>query len=101
MNPGFILEGDLRTYLDFQADPMERRISLLQGQPLPEFTDGMSWLIPPTEANKQKKGKLRFFAGSQRVEARQKRFIDSLKKFESEYGPRGMAIEWIGFAKPS
>ena len=87
---------DLRTYLDFQADPMERRISLLQGQPLPEFTDGMSWLIPPSEANKAKKGKLRFFAGSQRVATRQRKFMDTLKNLESEFADRGVAVEWVG-----
>ena len=88
---------DTKAYLDFQANPMDHRISLLQGRVLPEFGEMMSWLNPPTEVSKSKKGKLRIFCGSQRAGARQRRTFDLLKQLGEEYSSR-IQVEWVALA---
>jgi len=94
---GETLPMDLVTYLDYQADPYDRRISLLQGRPLPDLEGKVDWVQPPTDAAREKPARVRIFASASRALGRQQGMFELLRSLGQEYGEK-LHIDWISFA---
>ena len=88
---------DLITYLDFQSDPMDQRMALLQGHELPSIEGLLHWLSEPTETARRKPARIRVFASASRASNRQRGMFELLRELGLEYRDR-LQIEWVSFA---
>lgn len=95
---GETLGMDTLVYLEKQADPMERRISLFEGAPAPELGASLRWGIPPAEEPGVATCRALLFCNSRNAVERQAGFIALLSRLGNEYWPRGLRVEWIGLA---
>jgi len=95
---GKTLGMDIKAYLDFQADPMERRISLLQGEKLPSLKDLLRWLIPPKADVPEEGVRIRLFSSARNVIDRRHALVTLLEELRQEYSDQGLRIEWVALS---
>lgn len=98
INAGETLDGSTKAYLHYQGDPMARRMSLLQDQPLPEFGDEVVWITPPGGEPDPPKTVIRIFCPSSNAQGRHELMFPLLARLANEYFSRGLRIEWFGFS---
>jgi hypothetical protein len=86
---------DTKVYLEFMADPLERRLALLGGLPAPPLGDTMTWITPPTEEPGVRTCRLRLFCNVDSARTRHADLMLALDRLGKEFWPRGLRIEWI------
>ncbi len=95
---GQTLGMDIKAYLDFQADPMERRLSLLQGEKLPPLKDVLRWLVPPKADAPEEGVRIRIFSSARNMTDRRQALVSLLEQLRQEYSEQGLRIEWVALS---
>ncbi len=95
---GEALAMDTKVYLENQAEPLERRISLFLGIPAPTLGNSLTWVQPPPEETRTGVCRLRLICPSNSAKSRHADLIEVLSRLGNEYWPRGLQVEWVGLA---
>jgi len=98
LSAGETLGMDTLVYLNDQADPMERRISLFSGVPAPDLGSSVQWIVPPAVEPDTPVVRLRLFCFASYARDRYAGLIRVLSRLGREYSPRGLRVEWLGVA---